>query len=217
MGGMDLQIRKERFMSRRATWPASLVKTIAMGAVLGWLVALSVAPAHATAHPLGATSPRAVNLRLSDVPHGFKQATGKFVSNAQMAQNTHTPKAQFDQRGRINGYEAEFDRAGTKGVTFVFGDVYVYKAISGASWDYVHEVQHDLTLGKRIVAPKVGDASTAFLIKSKSGGVTAYVYFIDFRRGTVSALVGASGLAGQVHESDALHYAQIVDGRIRGR
>jgi hypothetical protein len=163
-----------------------------------------------------AASAKTVNLRMSDVPAGFKQVTGKTVSNAQMAQQTHVPKAQFDQHGRILGYQTEFDRNGTKGVVLVAANTYAYKSSSGAQWDYAGSLQHDLAQGfKRTSAPRVGDASTGLVFVRKSGKQSITFYLIDFRRGTYDATVGAAGLTGQVRMSDALHFALIVDQRIQ--
>jgi hypothetical protein len=161
-------------------------------------------------------SAKTVNLRTSDLPTGFKQVTGKVVSNAQMARDTHVPKAQFDQHGRIIGYQTEFDRNGTKGVVLVAANTYAYKSSSGAQWDYAESVQHDLAQGfKRASAPRVGDASTGLVFVRKSGKQTITFYLIDFRRGTYDATVGVAGLTGQVRMSDALHFVLVVDQRIQ--
>lgn len=180
------------------------------------IVILALMTGRGSASYAAAASAKTVNLRTSDLPAGFKQVTGKAVSNAQMAQETHVPKAQFDQHGRILGYQTEFNRNGTKGLVLVAANTYAYKSSSGAQWDYAESAQHDLAQGfKRASAPRVGDASTGLVLVRKSGKQSITFYLIDFRRGTYDATVGVAGLTGQVRMADALHFALIVDQRIQ--
>jgi len=101
-------------------------------------------------------------------------------------------------------------------VVLVAADTYAYKSPSGAQWDYAESAQHDLAQGfKRASAPRIGDASTGLALVRKSGKQSITFYLIDFRRGSYDVTVGVAGLPGQVRISDALHFALIVDHRIR--
>jgi hypothetical protein len=163
---------------------------------------------------LAAASPSAVALHKSDLPAGYKLYSAKTVSNAQMATNTHVPKAQFDKHGRLSGFEEEFRGTSATKPTNVFANVYAYKTSAGAAWDYSQSVKHDLTQMHRTSAPKFGDASVGMTERIKSGSQTIDLFGIDFHRGAYDVTVGVAGLAGHVHMSDAAHYAQIVDHRI---
>lgn len=159
------------------------------------------------------TSPKAVGLTLSDLPSGFHQSSGAFLSNAAFAKRVHFSKAQFDKHGRITGYNAEFTRGGTKGVTYVTSYVAAYRSASGARWDNVNSVKHDLTLGKRTSGPTIGEVSTAYIITGKQNGHSLSAYGIDFQAKTFSVTAAVVGYTGRVHLADVLRYARIVAAR----
>jgi hypothetical protein len=166
-------------------------------------------------HAATYVSPRVVAIKLSDLPKGFKQSVSAFISNAGMSGLTHLPTTEFDNRGRITGYQAIFVRKATHGYFSLVSDVYVYKSVAGARWDYARGVRHDLAAGKRVSSPVVGAESTALVAHLKSAGGPLTVYVVDFYLGSISAAIGVAGYAGRgVRVSDAYNYAQIVDGRI---
>lgn len=148
-------------------------------------------------------SAKAVTLKASDVPSGYKLQTARSISNAQMSQLTHVPKAQFDQHGRITGYLENFKNTNSGIVAFVFA----YKTAAGAHWDYTKSTASDQRSGKRVTAPKVGDESVT-LMEGKGASLT---YVVDFHRGNYDNTIAVTGK--NVTAAQAVHYAQIVAGR----
>jgi hypothetical protein len=163
-----------------------------------------------------AASAKDITLRPSDLPAGFHQTTAQSVSNAQMAQKTGVPKAQFDQHGRITGYDTDYTTAaaaGSKAYAAVGSKAYTYKTASGAHWDYTSAVAADAAQGKRVAAARVGQESTALTAVQKSGKTSYTFELIIFRRGATDMTVVVIAAAGHVTINDALHYARIVDAR----
>ena len=128
-----------------------------------------------------------------------------------MAAKTHFPKAQFDQHGRIGGYEQQFS-----GATNVFANIYRYKTSAGALWDYTESVAHDSKTAHKIAAPHVGDATVGFTATGTSAGKKLAVYVVDFHHGNYDVTVGVIAGVGKVRLSDAVHYARILNARITG-
>jgi hypothetical protein len=163
-----------------------------------------------------AASARDITLRPSDLPAGFHQTTAQSVSNAQMAQKTGVPKAQFDQHGRITGYDTDYTTAaavGSKAYAGVGSKAYSYTTASGAHWDFTKAVTADLTKGRRVAVARVGEESTALTAVQKSGKTSYTIDLIIFRRGATDMTVVVIAATGHVTINDALHYARIVDAR----
>jgi hypothetical protein len=182
-------------------------RTILAGTLLASLSLGSIALAHAAA-----ASPQTYTLKPSDLGSGFVVTKARVVSNAAMAAQTKVPKVQFDQHGRISGYEVQLEQHSTAEVVFSYA--FTYKNAAGAHWDYTHSTAHDLSIGgKRVTATKVGAESLALVQQQKSGNFIVVFYFIDFRQGPVDNAVGIGGLKGKVSVSQAVRYAQIVAAR----
>jgi hypothetical protein len=176
------------------------------GTLLASLSLGTVALAHAAA-----ASPQSYAIKTSDLGSGFAVSSATVVNNAAMAKKTGVPKAQFDQHGRISGYEVQLEQHSTADI--VFSNVYTYKTAAGAHWDFSGTTQHDLKIAKRVSAPKIGAESAALYTQQGSGKAIAAFYFVTFRQGPVDNTVGVGGFKGKVSLAQAISYARIVAAR----
>jgi hypothetical protein len=82
-----------------------------------------------------ATAPtQAVALRLSDLPVGFTQTAGHFVSNAQAEKGDHLPAGTLARHGRLSAHEADFRTSAIAGLLNVQSTVTYWRATAGAQW-----------------------------------------------------------------------------------
>jgi len=166
---------------------------------------------------VAAASARNITLKPSDLPAGYHQTTAQTVSNAQMAQKTGLSKAQFDQRGRLTGYDTDYVTSAAVGSPAYAGigsKAYTYKTASGAHWDFTEAVAVDSGKGaSRVAVARVGDESTALTGTQKSGKTTYTIDVIIFRRGATDMAVVVIGAKGKVTLNTVLHYAHIMDAR----
>ncbi len=180
--------------------------------VAALLTALTAVPATLAL----AASAKDITLKPSDLPAGFHQTTARSVSNAQMAQKTGVPKAQFDQHGRITGYDTDYTTAaavGSKAYAAVGSKAYTYKTASGAHWDFTKAVAANSAKGRRVAAARVGEESTALTAVQKSGKTSYAIDLVIFRRGATDMTVVVIAATGHVTFNDALHYARIMVAR----
>jgi hypothetical protein len=163
-----------------------------------------------------AASAKDITLKRSDLPAGFHQTTSRSVSNAQTAQKTGVPRAQFDQHGRITGYDTDFTTAATVGAKAYVGvgsRAYTYKMASGAHWDFTKAVAVNSAKGKRVAIARVGEESTALTAVQTYGKTSYTIALVIFRRGATDMTVVVIAGPGHNAVNDALHYARVMDAR----
>lgn len=165
-----------------------------------------------------AKSPKQIVLRSSEIPMGFKQTKGHFISNTQDAKTSHVSVGTLNRKGRITAYEEEFDRAAARGMTLIENEVDVFKSSSGAHWEYsrsLANLRHQI--GKSKLHPMsighIGDQSIAFTVREKSGGTNVTLVLVAFRHGQYDSEVTIGGTTGTFSPQPAVRYLQIVDGR----
>src|SRR5947209_6921894 len=107
-----------------------------MLAVLGLLLVASSLDDEA-AQPV---SPKALALKLSDLPGGYRQTSAKLISNKQAAKESHVSLATLNKKGRIAAYDVSFARATASGkpsgIIDLDDSAVTFKAESGARWGY---------------------------------------------------------------------------------
>ena len=91
------------------------------------LIALAVVT---TAH--AAADPKAMRLRVADLPVGFAVEKERYMPNAVSAKEDGRPVSLLLRWGRINGYEIEFSRTQLVGAAVVSSTLSVYRTPAGA-------------------------------------------------------------------------------------
>jgi hypothetical protein len=174
-----------------------MVKGIAvLGASAVALLAIGAASA-ATATP----DPKRMVLQLGDLPSGFSQERGRYVSNAQAARETKVKK-NYARLGRINGYESDFTKHGAPlvGILQVTSAASNYKTAAGAHTSIrISELaaQRSKPRFRRLsVGTSLGDESRLLTVTLRQGGVTVDVYSLIWRSGRVYATILAGALSG---------------------
>jgi hypothetical protein len=183
-----------------------------------YLIAAALTALTAIPPMLAVAAPaRSITLKPSDLPSGYHQTTSATVSNAQMAQKTGVPKAQFDQHGRITGYETDYTTiapVGSRSYAAVGSKAYSYKTSGGAHWDFTHAVAADRAQGaKPVAAARVGDESTVLSGVQKAGKTSYTINVVIFRRGVTDMTLVVIAATGQTTVNTALHYARMMDAR----
>lgn len=173
-------------------------------------------------------SPNILVLKQSDVPHEFKPSRGSThsVSTAQDAKTTHIKASTLMSKGRVNGYEAQYERSGLtgrttlpSGVLIIDSNVSTWKDASGASWGFSRAAEVVRTSKQfhfvTVSSPRIGNQTLAFKLKFSSSGLTFTSETVAFRQGQYTATATVVGTKNQVSMSDALPYARLLDQRIK--
>ncbi len=174
------------------------------------LIVGSVAPAHAA----GAASAKVIALRVSDLPSGFKPTFAGSIGAAAFARDYGVSVSTAKSEGRIDGYETKFGRRSSSGVVYVDDQVTTFKSSGGAHWGYSVALTTTGS-GRRVSIGRVGDQNSTYSYGGKSRGISITAYVIVFRRGGYLGLLAASGVTGRFKSGEVLHFAQILDSRMR--
>jgi hypothetical protein len=147
-----------------------------------------------------ATDPKTLVLQPAGMPADFRRAKVRYVSNAQAAKEAEVKK-NYTRLGRIQGYEATYEKKGTRGILVVVTRASTYKTAAGAGESLALDArgaEKSRTVRFRRVrgAAKVGDESHMFRASVKQGRTTVEIYSVAWRSGKVYAAVIGSGLAG---------------------
>jgi hypothetical protein len=147
-----------------------------------------------------AADPKAMVLRPADVPVDFRQTKVRYVSNAQASREAAVRK-NFVRLGRIQGYEATYEKQARRGILLVLSRASTYRTAAGArqsmSLDVAAAEKSRSVRFRRVpLAPTVGDESRLYRATVKQGRTTVDVYTLSWRSGRVYAAVIGSGVAG---------------------
>jgi hypothetical protein len=149
--------------------------------------------------------PKAMVLRLADLPAGFGVTGGHYVSNVRAARESDgVTVADYRRWGRVSGYERAFTRQAFAGLAQVESSASIYKSAHGAA-ESLHDSfraaarPHDGLRFKRLsTGGPIGHESRFYTLRKKSGSITVDVYVVLWRYGTVRAGVTGGGVAGTV-------------------
>jgi hypothetical protein len=161
-------------------------------------------------------------LRLSDVPTGFELTKGRYISNREAtAGNPSHPD--YGRMGRLNGYEATYDKAGgIFGMLEVVSTASIYRTAAGAHTSFqAGSVGVESSRSPRFHRLSVGDVlgaeSRLYKTTTKQNGTSVVVYAVVWRAGTVNSSILAAGIAGTVDPSDIVALAKKQVRRIANR
>jgi hypothetical protein len=102
-----------------------------IGLLSASVLAVSLAADEARAATRDA-DPKAMVLRLSDMPVGFSLDKGSHISNLEAARESQVSLAQYRRWGRVSGYQAEYSRGALVGLIDVTSAASTYKTPTGA-------------------------------------------------------------------------------------
>jgi hypothetical protein len=185
------------------------------------LPALGAAALQIAVAPVLAASPLAnLALQTADLPAGFKRTSGHITGNQVVAISNRLPISTLTSHGRVSGYVATFVRLKVKqGMYYASDEVDQYRSAAGATWWYDFSVgQAGAAHYSRVAAAGVGDASQTLSIVQLSGKkepISTTTYVTVFRQGSYVANVGITGRTNTISPGLAVHYARIMDARIR--
>lgn len=163
-------------------------------------------------------------LALADMPSGYKMTNESgWRSNARAAKESkNTTLAQFQNWGRIIGYEADFSRdvsivSAMTGAVDVESVANVYKTSGGAHSSFADNVKHCNTkpFSPLSLSERIGDEAVlcVAVVKSK-GNPDAKAFGLIWRHGSVLAGIIAVGLDGGIAPEEAVALAVKQDKHI---
>lgn len=152
-----------------------------------------------TSAPLAA-DPSSLVLRPAHLPVDFRRTKTRYVSNAQAAKEAEVKK-DLARLGRIQGFEATYEKKGRRGILLVISRASTYRTAAGARKSLELDVRgvlrsRSVRFRRVPLATEVGDESHLFRATVKQGRTTVDVYSLAWRSGKVYAVVIGSGLAG---------------------
>jgi hypothetical protein len=166
--------------------------------------------------------PKNMVLRLQDMPTGFELTKSHYESVTAAAKSSSVSVAQYKAWGYLTAYESDFSKNGSLGDLFsgasqIASSVTVYGTSTGAGKSLASSVAscnkppfEELSVGARI-----GDESHLCSARHKSGGVTAQVYAVLWRRGQLKAGLIVAGVVGGTSPDVAVKLAKLQDKRMR--
>jgi hypothetical protein len=171
--------------------------------------ALAALTVTAAAGAAAAADPKAMVLRLGDLPAGFTLKNGEYVDNVEAAKlSSGASLADYVRWGRTNGYQAEYTRNAPAGLIDVLTRASTYKSAKGAQRSQEDSIEEASPAKAAKAGVKnwrelptrgpIGDSSAMFGGTMKSGKLTAVIYVVQWRyRSVKSSLLGV-GAAGTV-------------------
>jgi hypothetical protein len=171
--------------------------------------------------------PKKLVLQLADLPTGFEFKSGRYISNAQLARETKEPVWKFTRWGRVNGYDADYEKPVAlssllKGPTAINATATVYRRADGAHRAYADNVGPGLRKRdpqrkfKRLaVGAPLGDESRLYTYADKRDGVRVRVFVAYWRSGRFTARVITGGVEGGIDAESAVDLAKRQQARIQ--
>lgn len=186
-------------------------RLLAGGLLLGCTWASSVLQVQAAA-----PSPKTFNLRLSDLPAGFKQTSGRFQSMLEVGSGGPSA-AQLQQHGYVSSYIAQFDAGKKTTAQLVYGITFLFRSASGAHWYGQYAATHHNAGSKFTVvsAPHIGQDSFAFATGGGSGRASTAFFGMGLREGARYAGIVVAGPAAITHLSRVEGLARTLDARMK--
>jgi hypothetical protein len=161
---------------------------------------------------------KALVLRLSDLSAGFERTGGRYVSNAQ-ANRESSVKKDFEKLGRVNGYEAVFEKGGIAGILQITSVASRYKTAAGAHASLLvsaraAETNQEVKFRRLSVGGRLGHEARFYAATMTRNGTRIDVFSIAWRAGTIYAGVFVGALAGTADPADVVRLARKQQARI---
>lgn len=161
---------------------------------------------------LAAPSPADLNLRAADLPAGFIRTVNLSQTPEQQAEADHQPVARYRQEGRVLASDVRFERIPAVGIIAVESDLTRFATARQAHAVFAGGNPFPPTV-RHLHADGLGEERVAV---SFAGPQIADVgYAFGFRRGPYLSVVVVTSHRSTTTPSQALHFAQLVDARIR--
>ena len=169
-----------------------------------------------------APNPKAMVLKLTDLPASFSLEKGYYCDNACAAKEGSTPLSRFQALGRITGYAAQYTREALVGAIRIESHASLYKTAKGAHQSWLDSIKKagnkgggsprfkELSLGGRI-----GHEARYYSTTGTFGGVKATIYVVIWRYGNVKASLVLGGVAGTVEPALGANLARKQQIRIK--
>lgn len=182
-----------------------------------------------TAADTATPDPKTLVLQRADLPTGFAFKSGRYVSNAQAARESKEPILKFIRWGRINGYDADYEKPVAlssllKGPIIINSTANVYRRADGAHRAYAEGVGPGLRkrdpqgkLKRLAVGASLGDEARLYTYTEKrgGGGFTIRVFAAYWRTGRFTARVITGGIEGGIAAESAVDLAKRQQARLR--
>ena len=144
--------------------------------------------------------PKTMVLRPADMPVDFKQTKTRYVSNTQASREASVKK-NLTALGRVQGYEATYEKQSSKGILVVVSRASTYRTAAGARQSMALDVRgakkaRGLDFREVALASKLGDEARMYRATVRQNRTTVEVYTLAWRSGRVYAAVIGTGLAG---------------------
>jgi hypothetical protein len=185
------------------------------------VAALAVSAGVAVAAPAAAIDPRAVTLRLDDVPTGFAVTRQRYVPVAEVAKVADKTVAQVRALGFLRSYQREFERQGTAqqlttGPVAIRSTTSVFRSAKGATAARRLPFTVPAPAKMRLVSlrERIGDQATLRLITLVEDDTPVAVFVLSWQSGSVVGQILVSGLQGAVAAGDAVRLARAQQARI---
>jgi hypothetical protein len=189
-----------------------------MGRLALALVLLAALPAAASAAHRRTPDPRAMVVKLSDLPASFDRAQGHYVSNALLVEESATHK-DFEKLGRVTGYYTAYTAIGLGGLTAVTSFASIYRLGHGAHESLVQSVAEAKRQGGRVLEPRpavsrLGSDARLFVQRVSQDGTKVDYFTLVWRHGHVFAEVMGAGLSGTLDPVQVIVLAKKQDDHI---
>jgi len=165
--------------------------------------------------------PKAMVLRLSDIPSGFFVQSQGYESLRAAAAGSPFTVAQYKAWGYLSYYEVDYELAGTgtkvlTGPLEIASSASVYKTAAGAAASFAASRAQCPKHGRLFStnAP-IGDGSFGCVYSTSKSGVPVVVYVLTWHRGPCKAGIVVDGLSTAVSATRAVGLARLEDTRIR--
>lgn len=195
------------------------MKWMSVAMVATSVIFLCAAPG-ARAH--GATksvSAKALALRLSDMPAGYKQTASHPITDQDTVRDDHS--REYITHGRITGYQTAFSNPDAIALTQVTDNTAIFKTAAGAHWGVRKAATSgsaSVFLGRHLRAMSVGhlgDESVGFTVTGKAKGISITLDTLVFRVGRYDASVVGAGVTQEFRLGKLTSLAQVIARRMR--
>lgn len=163
-----------------------------------------------------APSPADVNLRVSDLPHGFHIYSSITVTGARLIASGGSHAFHMQLRDLTLAQLAAFVDATAHGIRFIESDMLQYKSAAAAHADYELAASAPVVAPvQRLVIARVGSEYLARTLVVAGSKERERFDDILFCRGRYIYLMRATGLNGTFTPAQAVAIARIVDARVQ--
>jgi hypothetical protein len=195
------------------------------------VIALAVAAlvAALVAVPAGAArDPSALVLQLEDLSTVFDRTGARYRTNATTARENGVKPALLESWGRINGYEALYERdvdpaVPPRGAATITANVSVYRSAAGLRKAYARSVARigEVRKGEparvaRALPGRVGDVARLWETRITEDGLPIVVYTLVWRANGVLSHLSVAGIQGRLRPADVLALARKQQARVDG-